>query len=326
MFAIIRTEKHKSFAAVARSARHTFREQQTPNADGVRLIRNRFAGSRSTKDLLFGLSSRLPSTRRRDAVVCIEYLVTASPEAFCKHGGHLDDLGSGYFADALNWIHTRHGKDNVISAAIHLDETTPHLVAYVAPLTSDGRLSARDFLGGPKVMRAMQDSFYESCGEPYGLLRGVRGSKAHHTKISQFYTGLQSTSPVERLATLDYAAMALGHETEAWKQAKIELAQAKQQTAIESLQRKALCSRRRALASVEAEVQRAALRLRDDLNEQEKRELALNLREREIARQQPALDIAIARAEAFERILEEKEKKENTIHRRYSPHLAPRLC
>lgn len=73
-------------------------------------------------------------------------------------------------------------------------------------------------------------------------------------------------------------------------------------------------------------MQRAALRLRDDLNEQEKRELALNLREREIARQQPALDIAIARAEAFERILEEKEKKENTIHRRYSPHLAPRLC
>ncbi len=32
-YAILRAKKLKSFGAVARSARHTFREQPTPNAD-----------------------------------------------------------------------------------------------------------------------------------------------------------------------------------------------------------------------------------------------------------------------------------------------------
>lgn len=157
MYSILRSQKHKSFAGVARSARHTFREQPTPNANGSTTFKNRFAGCRDTKDLLNKLAVRLPASRRRDAVLCIEYLITASPEAFSRHGGHLDDLGSDYFADALKWLRARHGEENVICAALHLDETTPHLVAYVTPITRDGRLCAREYLGGPKVMRAMQD-------------------------------------------------------------------------------------------------------------------------------------------------------------------------
>ncbi|MEB0182981.1 plasmid recombination protein, partial [Pseudomonas sp. CCC3.2] len=54
----------------------------------------------------------------------------------------------GYFDRAIAWLKARHGGANIVCAAIHLDETTPHLVAYIVPLTKDGRLSARDFLGG----------------------------------------------------------------------------------------------------------------------------------------------------------------------------------
>jgi len=312
MFAIIRTQKHKTIAAVARSARHTFREQSTLNADDAKSSRNRFSGNRSTKDLISSLSDRLPATRRKDAVLCIEYLITASPEAFSRHGGHLDDLGSGYFADALAWLRSRHGQDNIISAAVHLDETTPHLVAYVVPLTHDGRLSARDFLGGPKVMRAMQDSFHSACGLPYGLLRGVQGSKACHTKVSQFYTALQEHAPLVKLTTHDYVAKTLGYETEAWKEAQAQAKQMAQQATADALQRKAVHSRKKALADAEAQARRTASQLQQHAKEQEKRELSLRRREQAVARREPELDIAIARAESLERLWGERERRESS--------------
>ncbi|MCE5364209.1 MobV family relaxase [Pseudomonas anguilliseptica] len=312
MYAILRAEKHKSVSAVARSARHTFRERPTLNADGANAFKNRFLGSRDTKDLLSRLSARLPESRRRDAVLCIEYLITASPEAFIKHGGHLDDLGSGYFADALAWLRARHGQDNVLAAAVHLDETTPHLVAYVVPLTQDARLSARDFLGGPKAMRAMQDSFFSACGQPHGLLRGVRGSKAHHTEISKFYTGLQGPEHSVKLTRLDYAAKALGHETEAWKQAQAQVKQIAQQATAGARQRKALHSRTKALANIEAQSQQAASHLQRHALEQAEQDLSLGRREQALARRQHDLDMAVAQAEAAERLLELYEQRSNS--------------
>ncbi|SFI61831.1 Plasmid recombination enzyme [Pseudomonas guineae] len=309
MYAILRAQKHKSLAGVARSARHTFREQLTFNADSNNTYKNRFSGCRGTKDLLNKLTDRLPALRRRDAVLCIEYLITASPEAFSRHGGHLDDLGSGYFADALNWLRARHGEENVISAALHLDETTPHLVAYVTPITRDGRLCAREYLGGPKVMRGMQDSFHLVCGEPHGLVRGVQGSKAHHTEVAQFYTALHGHTPTIKLTARDYAAKALGHETEVWRQAQALANQHAQQAAVVSLQRKALSSRFQALADAEQQAEQAVRRLDQFARDLEKRDRSLAQRERELMRRQPALDIAIARAESLERLWGEREKK-----------------
>ena len=155
-YAILRTKKLKSFGAAARSARHTFREQPTPNANPELSGLNKGAGAKSTAQLLAALKKGLPDKLRAGSVLCIEYLITASPEAFERHGGTLDDVGSGYFTDALKWLRERHGKENVIAASLHLDERTPHLVAYVVPRTKDGRLSCRDFLGGPAKMKAMQ--------------------------------------------------------------------------------------------------------------------------------------------------------------------------
>ncbi|WP_421525677.1 plasmid recombination protein [Pseudomonas yamanorum] len=49
-------------------------------------------------------------------------------------------------------------------AEVHLDERTPHLIAYITPLTGDGRLSARDFLGSPAKLRKMQTDLHHWCG------------------------------------------------------------------------------------------------------------------------------------------------------------------
>jgi hypothetical protein len=219
-YAILRTKKLKSIGAVARSARHTFREQLTPNADPAQLSRNRTVGAQGTDSLLQAMKGRLPDKRRRDAVLCIEYLITASPEVFKRHGGHLDDLGGGYFADALVWLKKRHGADNVVSSTVHLDESTPHLVAYVVPRTKDGRLSCRDFLGGVTKLRKMQDDFHAACGSSRGLERGVIGSNAKHEEVATFYSVMKAVGAAPQLGFKDYAAAAFGKKTKRWIEAE----------------------------------------------------------------------------------------------------------
>ena len=219
-YAILRTKKLKSIGAVARSARHTFREQPTPNADPAQLSRNRTVGAQGIDSLVQVMKDRLPDKRRRDAVLCIEYLITASPEVFKRHGGHLDDLGGGYFSDALAWLRKRHGADNVVSSTVHLDESTPHLVAYVVPRTKDGRLSCRDFLGGAVKLQQMQDDFHAACGSSRGLERGVRGSKAKHEEVAAFYSVMKAAGAAPKLGFKDYAAAAFGKKTKRWIEAE----------------------------------------------------------------------------------------------------------
>jgi hypothetical protein len=306
MYSIIRAKKHKSLAAIARSARHTFREQPTPNADPARQDLNRVVGAASCQQLIQALHDRLPVKRRRDAVLCIEYLITASPEAFQRSGGHLDDLGSGYFQDALTWLRHRHGNEQVLCAAIHLDETTPHLVAYVVPLTKDGRLSARDYLGGPKVISAMQDSFHAACGAPRGLSRGIKGSKAKHSDIASFYRTLTDAGTAPKLNAIDYAAKALGHRTPAWHHAEAISKAHAQGIAVESKRKKAQEARARKLERDALDLKAAATVLRQQKVTLAQRERSLSQREKMLARRLPELEITQARVEMLERLLNQE--------------------
>lgn len=246
-YAILRTKKLKSFGAVARSALHTFREQLTPNADPELSRLNKGTGAKSTVKLVEALKKGLPDKMRAGSVLCIEYMITASPEAFQRHGGTLDDMGNGYFNDALKWLRERHGKENVIATAVHLDERTPHLVAYVVPRTMDGRLSCRDFLGGPAKLKAMQTNFHEVCGKPYGLERGIEGSKAKHQELKKFYGAMVASGEAPKLEARDYAAAALGIKTVTWRKAEVLARSNSQAAAAAPTMKKALASRGRAL-------------------------------------------------------------------------------
>ena len=219
-YAILRAKKLKSLAAVSRSGMHTFRERPTPNANPDMTGKNHSKGAHSASELVASLECALPAKRRKDAVLAIEYLVTASPEAFKRHGGTMGEFGDGYFNDALKWFRKRHGPENVLCFAVHLDEVTPHLVVYVVPKTPDWRLSCRDFLGNPKLLSAMQDDFYLHCGAKHGLERGVVGSKAKHEEVKAFYTSLVMHGKAPELARSDYAAAAMGVKTKAWLEAE----------------------------------------------------------------------------------------------------------
>lgn len=189
-FAILRAEKLKTMGNIGGSLAHNYRSIETPNADPSKTPGN-FHSLPNAEDVKNAISERLPEKRRSDAVLCIEYMITASPE----WEGWNDERQKEYFKQAKEWLEQQHGKQNVVATSIHRDETTPHLVAYVVPLDQDtGRLNAKKFLGGKAKLAQMQSKFAEHV-KTLGLERGIEGSKAKHTRIKEYYAKVNQPTP-----------------------------------------------------------------------------------------------------------------------------------
>jgi rRNA-processing protein FCF1 len=189
-YAILRTQKLKSKQEIRRSLKHSFRAQETPNADPNRTPENTHIGAEDTLDALQKIDARLPEKIRKNGVLVIEYLITASPEDM---QGKTRLQQDAYFSDARQWLQDRHGTENVVYAGIHRDETTPHMYAYVVPIDSKGKLNCRAFLGGAKALSEMQTDFADRVGKKHRLERGIEGSKARHTKVRAFYGAIEHT-------------------------------------------------------------------------------------------------------------------------------------
>lgn len=188
-YAILRTAKLKSFGEIGGSLSHNYRTRPTPNADPTRTPDNAHS-SPTPFSAMNAIKQRLPKKTRSNAVLCIEYLVTASPE---WSGWQDQKQEADFFKRSLEWLEHKHGKENVIATSIHRDETTPHLVAYVVPI-DNGKLNAREFLGGRAKLSKMQTDFHEKVKD-LGLERGLEGSKAEHKTVKEFYAELQEPLP-----------------------------------------------------------------------------------------------------------------------------------
>ena len=202
MFAICRIEKLKTTGNIGGLNSHLTRTMDVPNSDkDLAWLNHRAVGS---LDLNLDIQKRLDEAKivpRKNAVLAVEHLLTASPEYFKlnkikpegkKHNLQGDVKGYDAFkTNAIEWLNERYGKENVVNVTIHLDETTPHIHAIVVPIDSKGKLNARSFFGGRDKMREMQDN-YAAKMKPLGLIRGIEGSKAQHTSIKEFYGALKT--------------------------------------------------------------------------------------------------------------------------------------
>ena len=66
-----------------------------------------------------------------------------------------------YFTRALDFIAERVGKGNILSAIVHMDEKTPHMHLCFVPITPEGKLSAKAFLGNQKKLSEWQTAYHE---------------------------------------------------------------------------------------------------------------------------------------------------------------------
>ncbi|PSB03112.1 MobV family relaxase [Merismopedia glauca] len=208
-YGICRIQKLKA-GSLNGSGRHTNRESPTPNADPQRQ-HIRIIGAPDTKDIP-NLETLVrqhigEQTIRKNAVLAVEFLLTASPEYFRPD----DPARSGYYdpqrlesfqQQACQWLVDRYGS-RIVRAELHLDESTPHIHAYLVPLDDKGKLNCRGLLGGSRHrLSELQDDFASSMA-PLGLQRGIKGSKAKHTEISKYYAAINSAPQ----ANLDLATM-----------------------------------------------------------------------------------------------------------------------
>lgn len=188
-FAIYRTAKLGSFGEIGGSLSHTYRTRPTPNADENKLHLNKHIFE-TYNQCFDALKNAIPEKRRSNAVLCIEHLITASPD----WNGWGTKKEEEFFKKSLEFLNKKYGKENVIACSIHRDETTPHLIVYVVPIDEKGGLNAKKWLGGRSKLSQTQTEFANEV-KYLGLERGLENSKARHKTIKEFYAEIEKPTP-----------------------------------------------------------------------------------------------------------------------------------
>ncbi len=120
--------------------------------------------------------------------------------------GRLDE----WCADNLKYFADTFGKENIVSAVLHMDEQTPHIHATLVPIvkgerkrkkkeeqvkkryrkkpTDTARLCADEIMTRAKL-KSYQDTYAQAMSG-YGLQRGIDGSEAKHITTRQYYRDL----------------------------------------------------------------------------------------------------------------------------------------
>lgn len=189
-FQILRVKKIKSAVAVKGSLDHAHRERDTPNADASKTPQNEHLSDFQDVDgAICRFNELMPQKHRKDAVLALEYLITASPYDL---NGFSKEKQDEYFQRSMEWLKERHGAQNIITAVVHHDETTAHLSVFVVPLV-DGKLNAKSFTGGRQALKAMQDDFQAKVAGDFGLDRGTPDTHIHHIPQQKMYARLSQT-------------------------------------------------------------------------------------------------------------------------------------
>lgn len=187
---IIRVAKVKNMANVRSAGAHQHRHHfETPNADQERQHLNRvLLGTTNLGADVQGRLDDLTVKPRSNAVIAMDGIMTLSPEVLKD-----DESINRYTEHATNFIKEKYG-DNLVSAVLHLDETSPHIHFTIVPLQEkpDGRksLNARDMFDKWKLAE-LQREYYESMSFVFPELDPPEyGSKGEHKKLDVFYAEL----------------------------------------------------------------------------------------------------------------------------------------
>jgi hypothetical protein len=108
---------------------------------------------------------------RKDSVVMVETLITASPEFM---GALPPPERREFFQRALQFMQSKIGRGNIISAVVHMDERTPHMHLSFCPITPDKKLSAKTILGNQAQLSRWQSDYHAAMSKRWPELeRGI---------------------------------------------------------------------------------------------------------------------------------------------------------
>ena len=160
-----------------------------------------------------GLTRKIGNNQVR----AIRVLLTGTHENM-EHIANEDRLDE-WCSDNLKYLADTFGKENIVSAVLHMDEQTPHIHATLVPIvkgerkrkkkeeqvkkryrkkpTDTARLCANEIMTRTKL-KSYQDTYAQAMSG-YGLQRGIDGSEAKHISTRQYYRDLMQQT--EQLRT-----------------------------------------------------------------------------------------------------------------------------
>lgn len=179
--AILRFEKHKGNPARPLEAHHERQKEKYASNPDIDTSRSRynFHIVKPEGRYYHFIQNRIEQAgcrTRKDSTRFVDTLITASPEFF---KGKSPKETAAFFQRAADFLIHRVGRDNIVSAVVHMDEKTPHMHLTFVPLTGDNRLSAKEILGNRASLSRWQDDFHACMVEKYPDLE--RGESAFQT-------------------------------------------------------------------------------------------------------------------------------------------------
>lgn len=198
---------------IAGATKHNQRKYSPDNADPERSVLNETPiGTGDLDQLVFSrikdLGAQYIESGKNASVIAVEMVLSASPEFFRDDPadvGNFDQRKMEQWRDAnLKFLTEKYG-DNLVRVDVHLDEATPHMHAIITPLVDKQRkirgqdayknvtvLDAKHMFNRSELIK-LQTEGAEAVAH-LGIERGIRGSKAKHTDVKQFYTKIHEST------------------------------------------------------------------------------------------------------------------------------------
>lgn len=85
---------------------------------------------------------------QRNSVVMYSNVITINKDTHKVWG---DSKSKEYFKEVYQYFCNEFGKENVVSAKVHLDETTPHMHLHFVPISKEGKLQARKVMTPSRI-------------------------------------------------------------------------------------------------------------------------------------------------------------------------------
>lgn len=184
-----------------------YKSMRNPQIDNLRTHLNYHTLPYEKKYLAF-INERIkelaPKRKIKDDAVLITSFILGSDKEFFD--GISPEAQKRFFDDCTEFFAECYGKENVVSAVVHLDESTPHLHFNLMPVTG-GRLCAKE-LFDRAALRELQTDFYEVVGKKYGLKRGKDGSTAKHLDTVAFKAKKMTEAAEEKIREAEEAQTA----------------------------------------------------------------------------------------------------------------------